>query len=251
MSYVGPHISMKELHTDTKMGSQEGWLHYVSLPICVHHLVELKLHTYSVQDASSLVPAGLCSLLEGCRHLKALHLATFAVSGPFQALSVDAGQGACLQELCLRGFSMSVVDLSSLDCLTKVKLDRLRHRPGTVPVLHLPCSLRSFSGLGSYLFSSSSRHLLFETSHLTELELSLDLLYAQHDAALPYFPGSLLQLHLRLANNAHGCDLGKYDWSCLKACTNLKHLTLPCASVGLRSQPWIDSARHLHTIVYE
>lgn len=110
---------------------------------------------------------------------------------------------------------MSVVDLSSLDSLTKIKLDRLRHRPGTVPVLRLPCSLLSFSGFGSYLFSASSRQLLVETSHLTELELSLDLLDAHQDAALPYFPGSLLQLHLRLAN---GWDLGKYDWSCLKAC---------------------------------
>jgi len=253
VSYVGPHISMKELHidTDSLLGNPEGWLHYLSLPICVHHLVELKLRTYSVRHASSLVPAGLCSLLEHCRHLKALHLTNFAVSGPFQALSVDVGQGACLQELCLHGFSLAVVDLSSLVSLTKVKLDRLRHRPSTVPVLHLPCSLLSFSGFGSYLFSASSRQPLFETSHLTHLELSLDLLDAQHDAALPYFPGSLLQLHLRLADNAHGCDLGKYDWSCLEACTNLESLTLPCASVGLKIQAWIDSARHLHTIIYE
>ncbi len=42
VSYVGPDISMKELHIDTDMGSPEGWLHYLSLPICVHHLVELK-----------------------------------------------------------------------------------------------------------------------------------------------------------------------------------------------------------------
>lgn len=251
VSYVGPYISMKELHIDTEMGSPEGWLYYLSLPICVHHLVELKLHTYSVRHASSLMPAGLCSLLEHCRHLKALHLANHVVSGPFLTLSVDAGQGACLQELCLHGFSMAAIDLSSLVSLTKVELTRLRHRPGTVPSLRLPCSLRSFSGFGSYLFSSPSRQLLFETSHLTELKLSLDPLQVdvQHDAALPYLPCSLLSLHLRLADN--GCDLGKYDWSCLKACINLENLTLPCASVGLNIQAWIDSARHLHTIAYE
>lgn len=84
---------------------------------------------------------------------------------------MDAGQGACLQELYLRGFSMTVVDLSSLVSLTEVKVDRLRHRPGTVPVLRLPCSLLSFSGFGRYLFSAFSRQLLVETSHLTELEL--------------------------------------------------------------------------------
>ena len=249
VSYVGHHISSKKLHIHADLNSMADLSYYASLSFCFCSLAELVLHNDSTVYSSSLLAEGLCSLLEQCHSLRLLHLANRFMPVQCSNVSLDRGQGMCLEELCLHGFNVASVDLSSSTCLTKVELSRVKHRSGMVPLLCLPDTLLSFCSFGSHFFTSSSRQQLLETSRLTELEFSPDCQYAQHDAVVPYLPNSLLQLHIRFAEIEW--DMAKYDWSCLRVCTNLETLTLPCASDCSEIQAFIDSARHLRIILYD
>ena len=175
--------------------------------------------------------------------------------GATESLDFSGADFPNLRHLVITGLypSSHSVDLQSLSCLTSLELshtDCCREVPGTSGPLKsvlLPFQLEVFTYVGSSLFLSSIKHNLQELPSLTKVTFQIDTAAYRHvqSFCLPQLPLGLQ--HLVLAGT-NWCQ-PDCDWSGLRGCPNLQHLTLATGQrVSGQLEIWIRSARCLYIV---
>ena len=151
-----------------------------------------------------------------------------------------------LKHLDVTGFDPSTpsVDLQTLVCMTSLRLCGTGRQRSPLKSILLPLKLEVLTYLGYDLFLSSIKHNSYELPSLTKVRLHI--LYAEcHSVCLPQLP--LSTQHLVLAGK--GWCRPDCDWSGLRGCPNVQHLTLAIGQqVFGQLELWIKSAKSLYVV---
>lgn len=225
------------------------------------HAGPLPIFSYDSNRAATIVglavDAGLHRWPESWLEFVAAHYPLQSLSilqpapahGARKSLCFPGAGFSSLRHLAITGIhpSSHSVDLQSLLCLTSLELTHIDCRR-EVPVKSflLPFKLEVFIYLGSSLFLSSIKHNLQELPSLSKAVLQIDTDHRDLQSfCLPQLP---LGLHHLVLAGTNWCQ-SDCDWSGLRGCPNLQHLTLAKGQrVSGQLKLWIRSARCLYVV---
>ena len=221
----------------------------------------VSLHIHHQAAAASAAGHDFWPMLEHYPNLQSLHIHNTVISAAAPELG-SLFRHVGIAQLCkleLAGISCTLLDLRHLISLGELVLHRVDHK-APLRGLVMPATLQKLTFEGSSLFGVQSvvnhqsgtwlsihvEHNLHDLPQLTELVLSpvrFSYLSADWQPSLPFFPVSLRCLAV---TRWHFVDV---DWSGLRVCKHLEHLTLPGGyKRSLELESYISTARHLHVV---